>query len=164
MSRDAALARQLLDLRVPVLQAPMFRVSSARLAAACSRAGMIGAFQLANPDSLVELEQWLGALAREEDASRSTGQGFAPYCVNVNASPSLRGDYSDRVALCERARVPLVLSSTGDPTALVPRVHAWGGRLIHDVTTLRFAEKAIAASADGLMLTCAGAGGHTGAL
>jgi nitronate monooxygenase len=163
-SRDDALARQLADLRLPVLQAPMFRVSSARLAGACSRAGMIGAFQLANPESLAELEQWLAELARAERERRGDGQGFAPYCVNVNAGRAPSGDYAERVALCERARAPLVLSSTGDPTALVPRVHAWGGRVIHDVTTLRFAEKAIAAGADGLMLTCAGAGGHTGAL
>jgi nitronate monooxygenase len=158
------LARQLADLRLPVLQAPMFRVSSARLAGACSRAGLVGAFQLANPESLAELEAWLAELAREERTRRAAGQGFAPFCVNVNASPVQRGNYAERIARCERAGVPLVLSSTGDPTALVPRVHGWGGRVIHDVTTLRFAEKAIAAGVDGLMLTCAGAGGHTGAL
>ena len=54
------------------------------------------------------------------------------------------------------------LSSLGDPALLVERVHGWGGRVIQDVTTLRHAEKAVAAGVDGLMLTCAGAGGHTG--
>ena len=59
---------------------------------------------------------------------------------------------------------PLVLSSIGDPALVVERVHGWGGKVIHDVTTMRHAEKALAAGADGLMLTCAGAGGHTGFL
>lgn len=59
---------------------------------------------------------------------------------------------------------PLVLSSVGDPSALTKRVHGWGGRIIHDVTTMKHAEKAIAAGFDGLMLTCSGAGGHTGFL
>ena len=59
---------------------------------------------------------------------------------------------------------PLLLSSLGDPSALVARVHQWGGRVIQDVTTMKHAEKAIAAGVDGLMLTCAGAGGHTGFL
>src|SRR3546814_13148553 len=71
---------------------------------------------------------------------------------------------ADRLDLLERYRVPLVLSSLGDPSALVERVHGWGGHVIHDVTTMKHAEKAIAAGADGLMLTCAGAGGHTGFL
>src|SRR6185312_2161330 len=52
----------------------------------------------------------------------------------------------------------------GDPTELVKRVHGWGGRVIHDAISIRFAEKAIAAGVDGLLLTCAGAGGHTGYL
>ncbi len=158
------LARQLQDLRLPVLQAPMFLVSSLSLARACSLAGVIGAFQLANPRSPEELEQWLAELAAAERAQRERGAGFAPFCVNMNANAIDRAGYRERVELCERARVPLVHSSIGDPGALVPRVHAWGGRVIHDVTTLRFAEKAIAAGVDGLMLTCAGAGGHTGAL
>jgi nitronate monooxygenase len=84
--------------------------------------------------------------------------------VNVNANSIDRPGYRERVDLCAAARVPLVLSSIGDPSALTSRVHAWGGRIIHDVTTLRFADKAIAAGVDGLMLTCAGAGGHNGSL
>ena len=61
-------------------------------------------------------------------------------------------------------RVPLVLSSLGDPSRLVERVHGWGGRVVQDVTTMRHAEKALEAGVDGLMLTCSGAGGHTGFL
>jgi nitronate monooxygenase len=58
----------------------------------------------------------------------------------------------------------LVLSSLGDPADLVARVHKWGGRVIQDVTTMKHAAKALSAGVDGLMLTCAGAGGHTGFL
>jgi nitronate monooxygenase len=61
-------------------------------------------------------------------------------------------------------RAPFILSSLGDPSALVARVHGWGGRVIQDVTTMKHAQKALSAGVDGLMLTCAGAGGHTGFL
>ncbi|WP_226019028.1 nitronate monooxygenase family protein [Novosphingobium sp. FKTRR1] len=88
--------------------------------------------------------------------------GGAPGLVNLPARIGADGDGEDRLALLERHRAPLVLSSVGNPAALVERVHAWGGRVIQDVTTLRHAEKSIAAGVDGLMLTCAGAGGHTG--
>ncbi|MGE0386281.1 MAG: NAD(P)H-dependent flavin oxidoreductase [Gammaproteobacteria bacterium] len=158
------LSRMLADLRLPILQAPMFLVSSLSLAGACCRAGIAGAFQLANPRTIGELEQWLDAISALERDCRARGERFAPYAVNVNANAIEQAGYREKFDLCERARVPLVVSSIGDPAALVARVHAWGGRVIHDVTTLRFAEKAAAAGVDGLMLTCAGAGGHTGAL
>ena len=146
-------------LRLPLLQAPMFRVSSAELAQVCVRAGVIGAFQLANPRDPDELEAWLARFAAI-DVRAGDASALAPYCVNVNANAIERDGYRERFELCERARVPLVLSSIGEPSALARRVHDWGGRVIHDVTTLRFAEKAIKAGVDGLMLTCAGAGGH----
>jgi nitronate monooxygenase len=152
------------DLRLPILQAPMFLVSSCRLARATCEAGMIGSFQLANPDSEEMLSRWLDEMSVASRTCHRDGMHFAPYCVNINANSVDRAGYRERVDLCEAAQVPLVLSSIGDPSKLVRRVHAWGGRVIHDVTTLRFADKAIEAGADGLMLTCAGAGGHNGTL
>ena len=159
-----ALAQALSDLRLPILQAPMFLVSSNQLARACSEAGLIGAFQLANPRALEDLDIWLRDLRAVETTRRAKGERFAPFCVNVNADGIDKPGYAEKFSLCERAQVPLILSSIGNPAALVQRAHAWGGRVIHDVVTLRHAQKAIDAGVDGLMLTCAGAGGHNGAL
>ena len=71
---------------------------------------------------------------------------------------------AEKLKLCERYAAPLILSSVGDPTEIVKRAHGWGGRVIHDAISVRHAEKAIGAGVDGLLLTCAGAGGHTGFL
>jgi nitronate monooxygenase len=46
----------------------------------------------------------------------------------------------------------------------VPWVHAYGGLVFHDVISVRHAEKALEAGVDGLILVCAGAGGHAGTL
>jgi nitronate monooxygenase len=46
----------------------------------------------------------------------------------------------------------------------VAEVHAWGGLVFHDVTSLRFARKAIDAGVDGLIVIGAGGGGHSGAV
>jgi len=51
-----------------------------------------------------------------------------------------------------------------DPTELIRRVHDWGGSVFHDVTNIRFAEKAIAAGADGLTCIGSGGGGHSGTI
>ena len=50
------------------------------------------------------------------------------------------------------------------PQDLVKDVHAYGGIHFHDVTNRRHAEKAIEAGVDGVVLVCAGAGGHAGML
>jgi nitronate monooxygenase len=88
----------------------------------------------------------------------------APSIVNLPARIASEASGAAKLALLKKHRVPLVLSSIGDPGLLVERVHGWGGKVIHDVVTMRHAEKALAAGADGLMLTCAGAGGHSGFL
>jgi len=43
-------------------------------------------------------------------------------------------------------------------------VHSWGGKVFHDVISVRHAHKALEAGVDGLILVCAGAGGHAGSL
>ncbi|WP_260582871.1 NAD(P)H-dependent flavin oxidoreductase [Sphingopyxis sp. PET50] len=143
-------------LSLPLMCAPMSFASSVPLATACCRAGVIGGWQGGTVTPFKLFEEYLTALDAVEDG--------APPIVNMPARWGTDPAAADRLALLERHRVPLVLSSLGDPSALVERVHGWGGRVIHDVTTMKHAEKAIAAGADGLMLTCAGAGGHTGFL
>jgi nitronate monooxygenase len=127
--------------------------SSVALAAACSKAGVVAGWQGGAATRLDEFTRYLEALDQT---------GGAPGLVNLPARIAADADGEDRLALLERHRAALVLSSVGNPAALVERVHGWGGRVIQDVTTLRHAEKSIAAGVDGLMLTCAGAGGHTG--
>lgn len=142
-------------LAAPLMCAPMSFASSVELADACCRAGIIGGWQGGSATSDQEFRAYLERLA---------GNAGGPPIVNIPARWGTDPDQADRLDLLARFKVPLVLSSVGDPSALIERVHAWGGRLVQDVTTMRHARKAIAAGADGLMLTCAGAGGHTGFL
>lgn len=141
------------NLSAPLMCAPMSIASSVDLAVACCEAGVIGGWQGGTYTVGDEFRAYLAAL----DTSRR-----APPIVNLPARIASEASGEEKLALLAEHRVPLVLSSLGDPTLLVQRVHAWGGRVVQDVTTLRHAEKAIAAGVDGLMLTCAGAGGHTG--
>jgi len=46
----------------------------------------------------------------------------------------------------------------------VRAVHAYGGIVLHDVISVRHAKKAIEQGVDGLILVCAGAGGHAGTI
>jgi nitronate monooxygenase len=62
-------------------------------------------------------------------------------------------------------QVPIIISSLrAPPPEMLDAVHAYGGIVLHDVVSIRHAEKALEAGVDGLILVAAGAGGHAGAL
>jgi nitronate monooxygenase len=147
------------------MAAPMFIVSSLDLVIASCRAGVIGAFPSANPRSPESLESWLDAIRAAEADTLAKGGTFAPFCVNMLASSALDKDKRNlALATLRKYEAPLILTNMGDPREVVDAAHEWGGMVFHDVTTVRHAEKAIEAGADGLMLVCAGAGGHAGTL
>jgi len=147
------------NLALPVIGAPMFIVSNPELVIAQCKSGVIGSFPALNARPEATLEDWLlrikTALAAEPQA--------APFAVNqiIHAS-NTRLEHD--LALCIKHAVPLIITSLAAPTAVVPQVHAYGGRVFHDVISVRHAEKALEAGVDGLILVCAGAGGHAGTL
>jgi nitronate monooxygenase len=162
---DMALADNLRALRLPLMAAPMSFASSLELVIACCRSGVIGAYQGANPRGIDEFRRWLIEIEAAKTQAREEGRPFAPYAVNLLASAAHEKSPSrERLDICEEFRVPLLISSVGDPHDIAKRVHGWGGAIFHDVTTVEFAKKAAAAGVDGIMLCCAGAGGHAGAL
>ena len=145
-------------LKLPVLGAPMFIVSQPELVTAQCRAGIVGSFPTLNARKLEDLESWL-----QQFTAVSKEPGAAPFGANliVHKSNSRLAEDTDLVI---KYRVPYVITSVGDPTDVVKRVHEYGGVVFHDVINLRHAKKAISCGVDGLILVCAGAGGHAGTL
>lgn len=140
-------------LRVPLIAAPMFRVSDVELVLAACRAGVIGAFPTANCRSVAELGEWL---ARLRDDLRASD---APFCANLIMRRETLAD--ELAALC-RAEVEMVITSVGSPAPAIPTLHEAGCLVFADVASIAHARNAIAAGADGLVLLSAGAGGQTG--
>jgi nitronate monooxygenase len=145
------------SLRLPLFAAPMFLVSGVRLVQACCRQGIPGLFPALNGRTVDDFRQML------EDIAQDRHPGDAPFGVNLIVHPT-NSRIRDELALCESHRVPLIVTGLGNPAAVVERVHAYGGLVFHEVATLAHAEKAARAGVDGLVLVCAGAGGHTGTL
>jgi nitronate monooxygenase len=152
-------------LRLPLIGAPMFIVSTPKLVLAQCHAGIVGSFpaRTARPasqldDWLAEITETLGSRRRADPAAQ-----IAPFAVNqiVHASNSrLEHD----VTLCVKHQVPIVITSLRPPAEVVQAVHSYGGIVFHDVINLRHAEKAAAQGVDGIIAVCAGAGGHAGLL
>ncbi|MFZ1246098.1 MAG: nitronate monooxygenase family protein [Azonexus sp.] len=147
------------NLTLPVLCAPMFIVSKPALVIAQCKSGVIGSFPALNARPKEALDEWLIRIKTELAADPKA----APFAVNQIIHPSNERLEHD-MALCIQHEVPLIITSLSAPTAIVPPVHAYGGKVFHDVISVRHAEKALEAGVDGLILVCAGAGGHAGML
>lgn len=142
-------------LRLPVIAAPMFIVSHPDLVIAQCLGGIVGSFPALNARPQEALEQWLTQIR--------AAIGDRPFAVNqiVHASNSrLEHD----LEVCIRHRVPIIITSLRAPGEVVRHVHEYGGLVFHDVISVRHAEKALTEGVDGLILVCAGAGGHAGTL
>ncbi|UCV05338.1 NAD(P)H-dependent flavin oxidoreductase [Dechloromonas denitrificans] len=147
------------NLRLPVICAPMFIVSNPDLVIAQCKSGVIGSFPALNARPKDLLDDWLIRIKAELAADPNA----APFAVNQIIHPSNERLEHD-MALCVKHEVPLIITSLSAPTAIVPHVHRYGGKVFHDVISVRHAEKALEAGVDGLILVCAGAGGHAGTL
>jgi len=66
--------------------------------------------------------------------------------------------------LCVKYKVPIVITSLGAKEFVNEAVHSYGGIVLHDIISDRFARKAVAKGADGLIAVAAGAGGHAGSI
>jgi nitronate monooxygenase len=152
---EASALRQLRSrLRLPVIAAPMFLISGPDLVIAACGAGIIGCFPAANARELPILDDWCSRIAAETvDA--------APWALNILAHRSY-ARFDAEMAIVARRQPPLVITALGSPARSLETVHKYGGLVFADVTTPTLARKAVDAGADGLVLVCAGAGGHTG--
>ncbi len=147
------------NLALPVICAPMFIISNPDLVIAQCKGGVIGSFPALNARPKELLDEWLTRIKAELAADPNA----APFAVNQIIHPSNERLEHD-MALCVKHEVPLIITSLSAPTQIVPHVHAYGGKVFHDVISVRHAEKALEAGVDGLILVCAGAGGHAGTL
>jgi len=152
-------------LSLPAIAAPMFRVSYPDLVVAQCTAGVIGAFPAANarPDGV--LDEWLSRIQETLAAhdAANPDRPAAPFAVNLVVHKSNARLDAD-LALCVRHKVPLIITSLGARPEVNEAVRAYGGTVLHDVTTIEHAHKAVERGADGLIAVAAGAGGHGGRL
>ena len=150
---------------LPVIGAPMFIVGNPELVIEQCKCGIIGSFPALNARPAPLLDEWLDRIEAALAHHRQTHPDVkvAPYAVNQIIHHS--NDRLDRdLDACVRHRVPIIITSLRSPDDVVKRVHQYGGVVFHDVISIRHAEKALEAGVDGLVLVCAGAGGHAGML
>ena len=153
------------NISIHVIGAPLFLVSGPDLVIAQCKAGIIGSFPALNARPQHVLEEWIIRIKTElaEFQEQNPDAKVAPFAVNQICHGS-----NDRLMLdmetCVKHEVPIIITSLRPPAEVVEAAHSYGGLVYHDVISVRHAKKAAEQGVDGLILVCAGAGGHAGAL
>ncbi|MGF1501781.1 MAG: NAD(P)H-dependent flavin oxidoreductase [Paracoccaceae bacterium] len=167
MSLPDRLPAALRRLRIPVIGAPLFIVSTPKLVIAQCTAGIVGAFPALNAREAegepIALEAWLAEITEALAAHdrEHPDRPAAPFAVNQIVHRSNTRLERD-IEICARWKVPIWITSLGARPEVFEAARSCGGIALHDVIHDGFARKAIEKGADGLIAVAAGAGGHAG--
>jgi nitronate monooxygenase len=145
-------------LRAPVIVAPMFLVSGPELVIESCRAGLVGSFPTQNARTFDDLVDWFDRIR--------AGVADLPdpsWAISMIVHRSYER-FPAELELVQEYRPDVVVTALGPPTRVLDEVHGYGGAVYADVMSVEHARKAADAGADGLVLVCHGAGGHTGRL
>ena len=153
------------NISMPVIGAPLFLISGPDLVIAQCKAGIIGSFPALNARPQHVLEEWIIRIKTElaEYKEQNPEAKVAPFAVNQICHGS-NDRLMDDMETCVKHEVPIIITSLRPPAEVVEAAHSYGGLVFHDVISVRHAKKAAEQGVDGLILVCAGAGGHAGAL
>lgn len=136
----------------PIIAAPMFLVSNEALVSEASNTGGVGAAPSLN---------WRTSEQFESALEKIRGVTNRPYAINLIVNKSNLRMEQD-LEVIRRQKVPMVITSLGNPQKVIEVVHSYGGKVFCDVTDLKYALKVQELGADGVIAVSAGAGGHAG--
>lgn len=153
-------------LRLPVIAAPMFTVSYPELVMAQCKAGIVGSFPALNARPPELLDEWLSQILEELQSFQEKHANYSVGPLAVNQIVHISNTRLEQdMRICVKHRIPIYITSLRAPIKeMIDAVHSYGGIVLHDVISMRHAEKALEAGVDGLILVAAGAGGHAGNL
>lgn len=140
---------QLFDIKYPIIQAGMIWASGWKLAAAVSKAGGLGIIGAGSmyPDVLREhIQQYKQATSK-------------PFAVNL---PLLYPNIQEHIDIIIQEKVPIVFTSAGNPKTWTAVLKEHGIKVVHVVSSAKFAKKCEDAGVDAVVAEGFEAGGHNG--
>ena len=147
---------QLLNIKYPVIMAPMFLVSNVSMVKEAMEAGISGCIPALNYRTLEELR----AAAKELKKHKVEGGSFG---FNLIVNKSNLKYKSQLKVLCDEG-CDFIITSLGSPEETINQAHKVGIKVFCDVTDLRFAKKVEQLGADAAIAVNNQAGGHRGNL
>ena len=143
---------QQFDVKYPIICAPMFLVSSVNMVVSASEAGGVGTFPALNYRPIERYRQAIKEIK---------GLTAKPFGINIIVQKSNKYQYKQIEHALEE-KVPLIITSLGNPKEVIRLSHEAGIRVYCDVVGFEHAKKVADLGADGLIAVGFGAGGHAG--
>lgn len=150
---DLALCR-LLNIKYPIIMAPMFLVSNEKMLIAASQAGIAGAIPALNYRTVEELRTGIQTI-------KASAAGPIGINLIVNASNFLM---EEQLKVCCEEKVDFFITSLGSPAKVIEEAHKLGIKVFCDVTDVKYAQKVADLGADAVIAVNNQAGGHLGDL
>jgi len=147
---------KLLNIRYPIIQAPMFLVSNVAMVKEAMEGGIAGCIPALNYRTLDELRIAL----RELKAAKPKGGSFGFNLIVNKSNVKYKGQLE---VICEEG-CDFIITSLGSPEETINQAHKVGIKVFCDVTDLLFAKKVEGLKADAIIAVNNEAGGHRGNL
>jgi nitronate monooxygenase len=147
---------QLLDIKYPIIQAPMFLVSNTAMVKAAMESGIAGCIPALNYRTLDELRAAIHDLKNAKVDGGSFGFNLIVNKSNIK--------YKGQLEVLCREGCDFIITSLGSPEETIKEAHKAGIKVFCDVTDLKFARKVEGLGADALIAVNNEAGGHRGNL
>jgi enoyl-[acyl-carrier protein] reductase II len=140
---------QLFQIKYPIIQGGMIWCSGWQLASAVSNAGGLGLIGAGSmyPEIL------------DEHIQKCKKATDAPFGVNL---PLLYPNIEEHIQTIIKHKVPIVFTSAGNPSTWTKTLQSEGIKVVHVVSSVKFAQKAEAAGVDAIVAEGFEAGGHNG--
>lgn len=145
---------QLLNIKHPIIQAPMFLVSNTAMVIEAMKGGIAGCIPALNYRTLPELKVAISELKAAKVEGGSYGFNLIVNKSNLKYKEQLR-------VLCEEG-CDFIITSLGSPEETINQAHKVGIKVFCDVTDLKFAQKVESLGADAIIAVNNEAGGHRG--
>lgn len=147
---------QLLNIKYPIIQAPMFLVSNVAMVTEAMKAGIAGCIPALNYRNLDELR----AALKELKANKVEGGAFGFNLIVNKSNLKYKGQLE---VICDEG-CDFIITSLGSPEETIKQAHKVGIKVFCDVTDLKFAKKVEYLGADAAIAVNNEAGGHRGRL
>ena len=146
--------RQILNIKHPIIQAPMFLVSNTQMVKAAMLCGIAGCIPALNYRTLDQLRDAL----RELKAAKPEAGAFGFNLIVNKSNVKYKGQLE---VICEEG-CDFIITSLGSPEETIRQANAAGIKVFCDVVDLKFAKKVEGLGADAVIAVNNQAGGHRG--
>ena len=144
----------LLNIKHPIIQAPMFLVSNVAMVKEAMKMGIAGCIPALNYRTLEELR----AALKELKAAKTSDGAFGFNLIVNKSNPKYKNQLQ---VICEEG-CDFIITSLGNPKETIEEAHKKGIKVFCDVVDYQYAQKVESLGADAIIAVNNEAGGHRG--